>query len=262
MYIINPTSGKEIPNSYPTSSSTGSNSSSSSSGSSAAAANQEIISKILTKCATMTDEVGTTTATTTTTVNGTILLSPSAAAAAAAAAHHHHHQLQQQQLPVVGVSPQSSPASSSSSASSPTADGPQPKAKSSGGTNGTAGKHAMVAGNGKLNGNGTQSLSVSGGGGSGGRLQFFKDCWVAGAYQLQSETLFAIQMFRLSSTRISWFLPESNRESDFGGWRTMMMLAGWLPVGYTAIAIIHVLMPPRRPDRPSSVMVANLSVMM
>ncbi|XP_065080072.1 protein hairless-like [Ochlerotatus camptorhynchus] len=200
MYVINPSSGKEIPNSYPTSSSTGSNSSSSSGSSTVTPhhqQHQEIISKILTKCATMTDEPAATTATsTTTTVNGTatILLSPSA--------RQHHPG-----VGVVGVSPQSSPASSSSSASSPTADGPQlhssfgapatgrDKSKTStavsgnsGGTNGTAlnsghvggikhGAHgSLSAGNvGKVNGNGTLSGPISATNAPGGRLQFFKD---------------------------------------------------------------------------------------
>lgn len=193
MYVINPNSGKEIPNSYPTSSSTGSNSSSSSGSSTVAPhhqQHQEIISKILTKCATMTDEPTATTATstTTTTVNGTatILLSPSA--------RQHHSG-----VGVVGVSPQSSPASSSSSASSPTADGPQlhssfgvaatgrDKSKSvttasgsSGGSNGTAlnkhGAHGSSTGNsGKVNGNGTLPGPISATNAPGGRLQFFKD---------------------------------------------------------------------------------------
>ncbi|XP_062533819.1 uncharacterized protein LOC134202852 [Armigeres subalbatus] len=185
MYVINPAnSGKDIPNSYPTNAGSNSNSSSGS-GSSTVVGTQEIISKILTKCATMTD------AESSSTVNGTatILLSPSGAVrrnqpSAATAGG------------LVGVSPQSSPASSSSSASSPTADGPYPhsgfqtaagkdKAKpggtgssgSAGGTNGSAGKHgdSSAAGNGtvtgKINGNGTHSGSISA---PGGRLQFFK----------------------------------------------------------------------------------------
>ncbi|XP_058813438.1 protein hairless [Topomyia yanbarensis] len=198
MYIINPTSGKEIPNSYPTSSSTGSNSSTSSGSSSinnASSHQQEIISKILTKCATMTDEAAASGTSVAATVNGTatILLSP---------AHHHSHN---QPLPA-GVSPQSSPASSSSSASSPTADGPQlhtsfgasgrekvpPTGKTSGTATGgssngtTAGvigsnfgddgggtKHAHSSG--KVNGNGTLPASISATNASGGRLQFFKD---------------------------------------------------------------------------------------
>ncbi|XP_053684328.1 protein hairless [Sabethes cyaneus] len=204
MYIINPTSGKEIPNSYPTSSSAGSNSSNSSSSNSiinnASSHQQEIISQILTKCATMTDEVATSGTTAATTVNGTatILLSPS-----------HHHSHHHQSLPA-GVSPQSSPASTSSSASSPTADGPQqlqasfgttgrektPAAGKPGGSgaaaggqngtsaassigisfgaDGTTSKHAHGTGSGgKVNGNGTATVSATNA--SGGRLQFFKD---------------------------------------------------------------------------------------
>ncbi|XP_055640242.1 protein hairless [Toxorhynchites rutilus septentrionalis] len=199
MYIINPTSGKEIPNSYPTSSSSASSSSNGSS-----SHQQEIISKILTKCATMTDEVATSGSTAATTVNGTatILLSPP---------HHHSHHHHQHP---VGVSPQSSPASSSSAASSPTADGPQQlqqqqqqlhnsfgtvrekaatsaraTTNSGAGTNGTTGpiglttvgsiegKHASSTSCSKINGNGTlpAPTGVVGGNVSGGRLQFFKD---------------------------------------------------------------------------------------
>ncbi|XP_058465552.1 protein hairless [Malaya genurostris] len=201
MYIINPSSGKEIPNSYPTSSSTGSNSSTSSGNSSINNANthqQEIISKILTKCATMTDEAATSGTTAAATVNGTatILLSPT---------HHHSHH---QSLPS-GVSPQSSPTSSSSSASSPTADGPQlhssfgaagrEKANATGKSGGTATSgssngtatgtiglnfgadgsskqtHGSSTSSGKVNGNGTLPASISTTNASGGRLQFFKD---------------------------------------------------------------------------------------
>ncbi|XP_062564299.1 protein hairless [Armigeres subalbatus] len=186
MYVINPAnSGKDIPNSYPTNAGSNSNSSSGS-GSSTVVGTQEIISKILTKCATMTD------AESSSTVNGTatILLSPSAAV-------RRNQPSAATTGGLVGVSPQSSPASSSSSASSPTADGPYPhsgfqtaagkdKAKpggtgssgSAGGTNGSAGKHgdSSAAGNGtvtgKINGNGTHSGSISA---PGGRLQFFKD---------------------------------------------------------------------------------------
>ncbi|XP_055524663.1 protein hairless [Wyeomyia smithii] len=202
MYIINPTSGKEIPNSYPTSTSTGSNSSNSSSNSiinNASSHQQEIISKILTKCATMTDEVAASGTPAATTVNGTatILLSPS---------HHHSHHHQSHP---VGVSPQSSPASTSSSASSPTADAPQQlhpsfgktghektpapgKSGESGATggqngtttansiglsfggDGTGSKHAQGTGSGgKVNGNNTATVSATNA--SGGRLQFFKD---------------------------------------------------------------------------------------
>lgn len=170
MYVINPSSGKEIPNSYPTST-TGTAGTGSSVNSSTAAGPQEIIiSQILTKCATMADTESSSTGAT-----ATILLSPAGVA--------------RQHGGLVGVSPQSSPASSaSSSASSPTADGPHPhssfgaaavtaagrdkaKAGSNGGVNGSAGKHGS-AGNGKINGNGAPISATSA---PGGRLQFFKD---------------------------------------------------------------------------------------
>lgn len=178
MYVINPNSGKDIPNTgYPTSTS---GAPVGPTGGPAGTHHQEIISKILTKCATMTDTEPAASTTTTTTVNGTatILLSPSAV--------RQHHSAAAATGGLVGVSPQSSPASSSSSASSPTADGPHPhssfgaaasrdKAAKAGGagagagTNGSAGKQT---GNGKINGNGAPISATNA---PGGRLQFFKD---------------------------------------------------------------------------------------